>query len=113
MKPKLIKSFNKEEENYFKFEIKNKDSSVYEEILVKFLEELGFERPFFPKIGTSGNDFIDKTYKQRIGFYKFLEDKKFKIHVIFSADCLTLVIKCSQENRNILIKLLEKHFNSF
>ena len=115
MKPKLVNSFNKDEENYLKFEVKYIDSSAYEEVLVKFLEELGFIKPFYPKISNKSEeeDFTKKTYKQRIGFHKFLENEKFKIHVIFSEDHLNLVLKCSQKNKNAFVKLLGKHFDLF
>jgi len=115
MKLKLVKYFNQEEENYFKFEIRHKDSPAYEKILVNFLEELGFDKPFYPKISNKSEeeDFTDKTYEQRIGFHKFLENKEFKIHAIFSENHLNVVVKCSQDNRKKFVKLLKKHFDLF
>ena len=67
MKPKLVKSFNKDEENYFKIEVKDINSHEYEKVLVKFLEELGFHKPFYAKITNESDEeaFSDKTYKQK------------------------------------------------
>jgi hypothetical protein len=111
MKPKIIKLFNQKEENYFKFTV-DKNSFEAEDSTIQFLKELGFKRPFYPKFSNKSEDeeFSKQRYKNRVGLYKFLENKSFKIHIIFSEDGINMIVRCNQANRKILNKSLEKFF---
>ena len=109
MEPKLVKIFNEDQENYFKFEIKDQNSFEDERILSQFLGELGFGNIEFK----GDNPGIKKKYKERIGLHKFVENKQVKIHIIFAEKYLHLVIKCSLKNRKVIIKLIKKYFNFF
>ncbi|MEA3430609.1 MAG: hypothetical protein U9R08_05030 [Nanoarchaeota archaeon] len=115
MKPKLVKMFNSGDENYFRLQIEYKDSYAYEEILIEFFKEVGFEKSLYSKDRIYKNEedhFKRKTYKEWMGRQIFLENANYKIHVIFD-DYLHMVVKCEESGREKMVALMKKHFDQF
>lgn len=101
----IASMLNDEEENYIKIKINDINSKKYIEILIDFLDDLGTNYHLFDEDIRC----LSEKYKEWIGSHHYFRTKGYIIHIIFAEKYLHLIIKCNLNNRNKLIKILEKY----
>ena len=102
----IVAMFNDSEENYFKIKVENINSDIYIKKLIEFLDEL--------KISNHLNaepEIISPIYKEWIGGHEFFRTKNYIVHILFSDNCMNLIIKCKLNNRKELTQILTKYFS--
>jgi len=106
MKVNVVALFNDKEENYLKINVENINSEVYIKKLIEFLDELKISH----HLGAEP-EILSAKYKEWIGAHEFFRTKDYIMHIIFSKNYMSLIIKCSLKKRKKLIEILTDHFS--
>ena len=107
---KILAMSNHKNHNFFKFKIdSNEDESKttqYLDFIIELCNQLNIKQYLDLDLEIQPLD-----YKYWRGTHQFVENSKFKIHILFEENYVNMIVICSFENRKKLIEILRKHCN--
>ena len=103
---RILSSFNDDEDNYFRVSVDDARSEEFIKTLISFLDSLGITDHL-----EAEPEILSERYEDWIGRHEFFRTDDYIIHLIFSTDCLHMVVTCGRDARDRFMGSFNKLFS--